>query len=113
MAKIEKKNFNAPDETNSPGEKLKVEIIVAGNIKIPKVTAEPGWRWSEHLKPVVKTETCEKDHLVFMISGVLGSKMKDGEVEEQFGPGEIGIIPPGHDGWTVGNEPAVWPEIPH
>jgi hypothetical protein len=112
MADIQKKTFHSPDETTNLGEKLKVELITVGDLKIQKVTAEPGWRWSKHLKSVVKTESCEKHHLLYMISGRLGARMNDGK-EEEFGPGELGVVPPGHDGFTVGNEPAVWLEIPH
>ena len=112
MLDIGKKNFNFPDEATNPGEKLKVEVVTVGDIKIQKVTAEPGWKWSKHLKPVVKTENCKKHHLLYMISGKLASRMNDGKKEE-FGPGEVGIIPPGHDGWTVGDKPAIWLEIPH
>ena len=112
MADIGKKSFNSPDETTNPGGKLKVEVVTAGDIKIQKVTAEPGWKWSEHLKSVAGTESCEKHHLLYVISGRLGARMNDGK-EEEFGLGEIGVVPPGHDGFTVGNEPAVWLEIPH
>jgi mannose-6-phosphate isomerase-like protein (cupin superfamily) len=112
MTSIVKKSFNSPDGITNPGEKLKVELVTVGDIKIQKVTAEPGWKWSKHLKPVVKTETCEKHHLVYVISGKLASRMNDGK-EEEFGPGEIGVVPPGHDGWNAGVEPVVWLEIPH
>ena len=112
MADIGKKSFNSPDETTNPGEKLKVELVTVGGIKIQKVTAESGWTWSKHLKSVVKTESCEKHHLVYVISGKLAARMNDGK-EESIGPGEVGIVPPGHDGWNAGNEPAVWLEIPH
>ena len=112
MVNIIKKNFNSPDETMNPGEKLKVEVVAIGDLKFMKVTAEPGWKWSIHKKPVDNTEYCEKDHLIYLISGKLGSSMKDGE-EEEFSPGDIFKVPSGHDGWTVGNEAAVWLEIPH
>lgn len=112
MEDISKKSFNTPDETANPGEKLKVETVTVGGVRIRKITAEPGWRWSVDLKPVVKTETCKMQHLIYIISGKLGSKMDNGK-EEKFGSGEVGIIPPGHDGWTIGDEPAVWLEIPH
>ena len=82
MADIQKKSFNSPDETTNPGEKLKVEVVTAGDIKIQKVTAEPGWKWSEYLKPVVKTESCEKHHLLYVISGKLAARMNDGKEEE-------------------------------
>jgi quercetin dioxygenase-like cupin family protein len=107
-----KKSFSTPDEKMKPGEKMQVEIINAGHMKVQKVTAEPGWKWSKHIKPVVKTESCQMDHLVYVISGKLVSRMNDGKVEE-YNAGEIGLIPPGHDGWTVGNQPAVWLELPH
>ena len=106
MADIQKKSFNSPDETTKLGEKLKVELVTVGDIKIQKVTAEPGWTWSKHLKSVVKTESCEKHHLVYVISGTLGARMNDGK-EEEFGPGELGVVPPGHDGFTVGNKPTL------
>ena len=108
---IEKKNFNSPDETMQP-EKVKVEVVTAGGLKLQRITAEPGWQWSKHLKSAAGTETCEKHHLLYVISGRLHARMNDGK-EEEFGSGDIGVVPPGHDGWTVGNEPAVWLEIPH
>lgn len=112
MTSIIKKSYSSPDEITNPGEKMKVELVTVGDIKIQKVTAEPGWKWSKYLKPVAKTESCEKDHLLYMISGKIVARMNDGK-EEEFGPGEIGSIPPGHDGWNAGGEPAVWLEIPH
>ncbi len=112
MDTINKKSFNSPDETTNPGEKIKVELVTVGDIKIQKVTAAPGWKWSESLKDVAKTESCEKHHLLYVISGKVAARMNDGK-EEEFGLNEVGVIPPGHDGWTVGDEPAVWLEIPH
>ena len=32
--------------------------------------------------------------------------MQDG-TEDEVGPGEVSLLPPGHDAWVVGNEPAV------
>ena len=56
------------------------------------------------MKPVVGGESCQKHHLIYVLSGKLRSKMIDGK-EEEFGPGDVGVIPPGHDGWNAGNEP--------
>lgn len=111
MANIEKKSLNRPDVTQTP-EKQRVEIVTIDGIKIQRITAEPGWRWSIHVKPVVGGESCQKHHLIYVLSGKLRSKMIDGK-EEEFGPGDVGVIPPGHDGWNAGNEPVVWLEIPH
>jgi hypothetical protein len=110
MTSIVKKSFNTPDETITPGEKIKAEVINIGDIKVQKVTAEVGWKWSEDIKPVIKTESCEKHHQLYMISGKLAAAMADGNAEE-FSAGDMGDIPPGHDGWTVGDEPAVWLEV--
>ncbi len=112
MATIEKKSLDRPDDTAKPGEKAHVDIVTVGGLTLQRVTVEPGWKWSEHLKPVVKTETCQKHHLIYVISGRLHARMSDGK-EEEFSPGDIGVIPPEHDGWAVGSEPAVWLELPH
>ena len=111
MASISKKNLNQPDETQTP-EKVKVEIVNVGGLKIQRITVEPGWQWSKHLKPVVGGESCQKDHLMYIISGKGHARMDDGK-EEDFGSGDVIAIPPGHDGWNAGNEPVVWLEIPH
>jgi quercetin dioxygenase-like cupin family protein len=111
MKTIVKKSLNQAEETQML-EKLKVEKVTIDGIKIQRITAEPGWQWSKHLKSVIKTESCETHHILYVISGKLASRMNDGKVEE-FSSGEIGVIPPGHDGWTVGDEPVVWLEIPH
>ena len=71
-----------------------------------KLTAEPGWRWAEHLKPLEGTESCEGDHLLFVVSGRLGTRLDSGE-EAENGPGEAVRVPPGHDAWAVGTEPLV------
>jgi len=111
MPTIEKKSLNQPEETNTP-EKLKMEAVTIRGLTVRRVTALPGWQWSKHLKPVQKTESCQKDHLLYIISGRMGVRMNDGK-EEVFGPGDVGSIPPGHDGWTIGDNPVVWIEIPH
>jgi quercetin dioxygenase-like cupin family protein len=109
MKSIIKKSLNQPEETQTP-EKFKAEIVSVDGAKIQRVTVEPGWQWSKHLKPIVGGESCQKRHFVYILSGKLHSKMNNGE-EVEFGPGDVGVIPPGHDGWNSGNEKAVWLEI--
>ncbi|MFA6082177.1 MAG: cupin domain-containing protein [Patescibacteria group bacterium] len=111
MANIVNKSFTESNENVTP-EKTRVETATLIDHEFQRVTAEPGWQWSKHSKPVVGGKSCQKHHLLYIISGRIASRMSDGD-EVEFGPGEIGIIPPGHDGWTVGDEPAVWLEIPH
>lgn len=111
MTTISKKNFQNPDESATPAETVTVETIKFGDVMVQKVTAKPGWVWTKDLAPIMKTETCQRHHLIYMLSGRLASRMIDG-AELEFAAGDIGDIPPGHDGWTVGDEPAVWLEMP-
>lgn len=105
MTQMVKKNFDAPDETR-PIAKGKVDIVNFGDLQPMRTTFEPGWRWSESIKPIVKTDSCQIQHLTYVISGRLAVRMDDGS-EIEFGPGDVGMIPPGHDAWVVGNEPVV------
>ena len=83
-----------------------MELASLGGITFGRANLEPGWRWSESVKPIVKTEYCEAPHMSFHVSGRLRIRMADG-TEEEFGPGDVGVVPPGHDAWVVGDEPVV------
>ncbi len=109
---MEKKSFSNPDESMNPAEKIKSDKVTVDGKDFYRVTAAPGWKWFVDLKPVMKTESCPMDHLLYMISGKMAVKMDDGE-ELEFGPGDLAHIPAGHDGWDIANEPTVWLEIPH
>ena len=73
---------------------------------VGRATFLPGWRWSEHVKPIAKTDSCQAAHMGYFISGRMKVVMDDGE-EMEFGPGDFAIMAPGHDAWTVGDEPCV------
>ena len=105
MAVAERKDFNASDETRT-FEKGKADLINIGGGVVGRLTLEPGWRWSLHVKPVAKTEWCEAPHFQYHLTGRLGIKMQDG-TELEVGPGEVTALPQGHDAWVVGNEPVV------
>jgi len=102
----EKKSFSSPDEVRPMADKGQVEILKIGEGVVGKATFEPGWRWSEHVKPIAGTDSCQAAHLLYVISGRQKVVMDDG-TELEVGPGEVAFIPPGHDGWTVGDQPAV------
>ena len=105
MVKMQKKSINKPEETrNFP--KGKVKVVKLGGVTFGLATFKPGWKWSKSIKPIVKTKSCQAPHTNYHLSGKLHVKMDDGS-EKEFGPGDIGIVPPGHDAWTVGNEPVV------
>jgi len=111
MATVEKKNPDRPDETMKL-DKAKREAVTIAGVTIARMTAEPGWQWSRNLRPPGQTGSCQMHHLLYVLSGRLKVRMDDGK-EEEFGPGDMGSVPPGHDGWTLGDQPAVWLEIPH
>jgi hypothetical protein len=105
MSKVEKKTLSKPDDTRS-FDKGHVELATVGNVTFGRGTFQPGWKWSTCVKPLVKTKSCEVSHLSYHVSGRLHVTMDDGSTQE-FGPGDVSFIPPGHDAWVVGNEPAV------
>lgn len=105
MAKPEKKNFDQPDETYTYP-KLTLQRVKLGEYFVRKLNFEPGWKWSEHYKPTAQTEWCEYPHVVYQVSGRMHLLMKDG-TELDVGPGDALVVPPDHDCWVVGDEPAV------
>jgi hypothetical protein len=96
---------SSPDETQT-FEKGKIDLVNLGNIVIGRGILEPGWSWGKCLKPTVKTNSCQALHAEYFISGRLKVVMDDG-TEEEFGPGDTAVIPPGHNSWVVGNEPVI------
>lgn len=105
MAKMQRKSINQPDETRE-FPKGKLDIVKVEDITFGLAKFEPGWKWSESVKPIVKTESCQAPHTNYHLSGRLHVRMDDG-TEFEFAPGDIGVVPPGHDAWVVGNEPVV------
>lgn len=102
---LEKQRFEDATErrTFSQG---KAEILHAGPTTLMLATFEPGWRWSTSVKLIAMTESCQVPHLIYVLSGRMGVRMDDGTAGE-FGPGDVGVIPPGHDAWVQGDEPCV------
>ena len=105
MAETTKKNFSSPEETRDL-DKGKVEVLNLGGAQVMRATFQPGWKWSECVKPIAGTDSCEVSHLVYTISGRMAIRMDDGK-EMEMGPGDVASIPPGHDAWIVGQEPYV------
>ena len=105
MANAEKKSLLTPDETRT-FERGKIEIVNIGGGTVGRATFDAGWKWSDHVKPIAGTDLCQAPHFLYQISGRMKVVMADGQ-EFESGPGDVAIIPPGHDAWTVGNEPVV------
>jgi hypothetical protein len=105
VEKAQMKSFGKPDEIRE-FPKGKLELVNIGGTSIGKATFEPGWKWSESLQPLVKTKSCDAPHFQYHVSGILKIKMDDGTILE-CKPGDVSLLPSGHDAWVVGNEPVV------
>jgi len=103
MAKLIVKSLKKPEETRK-FEHGELDLVNVEGKAIGLAKFEPGWRWSKDVKPLVKTEWYEAPHFQYQMSGTLHVKMADG-TERDIKAGEVAVIPPGHDGWVVGNEP--------
>ncbi len=98
-------DFASPDELRT-FEKGRLEILHTPMGDIGRMVLEPGWRWSEHVRPIAGTELCQAAHVGYQVSGRLRIQLADGTTFDA-GPGQLGTVPPGHDAWVVGDEPAV------
>jgi hypothetical protein len=105
MSASQKKSFNAPDEIRSLPH-VKMELVKFGDMPVIRAIFEPGWRWSEDMRPIMGTESCQGTHFTYVISGRLRTRMDDG-TEFDLGPGDVAITAPGHDAWVIGDEPCV------
>jgi hypothetical protein len=105
MNKAELKSFGKPEEVRD-FPKGRVDLLKVGGATVGRATFEPGWRWSTSVQPIAKTKSCEAPHFQYHVSGVLMVLMDDG-TELECKPGDVSLLPSGHDAWVVGNEPAV------
>jgi hypothetical protein len=105
MAGVEARDFDSPDETRTP-DKTKIEVVRMSGATVGRMRLEPGWRWSECVKPVVGGEKCQVQHLGLLQSGSMHVAHEDG-TEQEIGPGQAYVIEPGHDAWVVGDQPVV------
>lgn len=99
------RNLSAPDETLSL-EKGSAGTVRVGELVVGRLMLEPGWRWSEHVRPTAGTASCQFHHVGLVLSGAMDGRMDDG-TEFEVRPGDIFDVPPGHDNWVVGDEPLV------
>jgi hypothetical protein len=106
MAELIRKSFDAPDEiVEFP--KAKIDIVTINGIQVRRLTCYPGWVWTKSVGPKMQKDSCPLDHAIWIVtSGRFGVKMDDG-ANVEYGPGDIGAIPPGHDAWVIGDEPVI------
>jgi hypothetical protein len=105
MTSLEFNDFSSPDEVRRP-EHTTVEVVKIGGGEIGRYTFQPGWRWAEHIKPVVGTESCQTEHVGYVVSGTLHVESSDG-TSGDVTSGSVYRIAPGHDAWVIGDQPVV------
>jgi class 3 adenylate cyclase/quercetin dioxygenase-like cupin family protein len=102
---LRRKRFDRPDEVRTV-EKGRIEIVELGELAVGRAVFQPGWRWSEHVRPIVGGDSCQVHHIGYVVSGRIHVEMNDGASIELTG-GDTFEVPPGHDAWVVGDEPWV------
>jgi quercetin dioxygenase-like cupin family protein len=113
MAGLDIKSPESPDEVRPfADEKGAVNVVNLPSGPVGRGVFEPGWRWSQHVKPIAGTESCQTAHLGYVLSGRMHVVMDDGS-EGECGPGDVVSIAPGHDAWTVGDEACVLIDFGH
>jgi hypothetical protein len=106
MAGLESATFDAPDEVRNFQGHGHVDVVHLSSGDVGRGTFEPGWRWSQDVKPIAGTDSCQVEHIGYVESGQMTVRMDDGS-EHTYHQGETFHMPPGHDAWTVGDEPCV------
>jgi hypothetical protein len=101
------KNLDAPDETRKFRAHGHTQFVHLEGVTISRSTFEPGWRWTEDVKPIMQTPLCPVHHKAVVVSGHLHVTVVDAGDELDLGPGDVFDVPPGHDAWVVGSEPCV------
>jgi hypothetical protein len=105
MAGMSSKSFDTPDEARTP-DKTKMEVLRLSEATVARITFQPGWKWSECIKPVAGTDSCQARHVGTIVTGRLRVVHNDG-TEGEVAPGDAYVIEPGHDAWVVGDDPVV------
>ena len=103
---LEVRNFDAPDEVRPFEARGELRLLTVAGQEIGLGIFEPGWSWSEHVKPIAGTGSCTFPHFLYVVSGRMRVTMDDG-AEVELRPGDVATIPPGHDATVVGDERCV------
>ena len=100
------KSLDSPDEVRPFAAHGSIAVVQVGDTTVGRGTFEPGWRWSNDVRPIAGTDSCQAHHTLAIISGRMAIAPNQG-AEYEIGPGDIAEIPPGHDAWVVGDEACV------
>jgi mannose-6-phosphate isomerase-like protein (cupin superfamily) len=104
-AQLIRKNFDRPDETRTYDD-LRIDLVELGDLTVSRNTYRPGWKFEASVEPWARTGGCQTQHTFYVLSGSIQVRTEGGE-ELEFGPGDLGFAPAGHQAWVTGTEPAV------
>lgn len=99
------RTFDEPDDRRDLGPLARADVVRVGGVELLRITHDPGWRWTEHRAPLAGTARCQALHVGVMLGGTLA--VEDGSGLWEACAGDVVVIRPDHDAWTVGDEPAV------
>jgi hypothetical protein len=100
------RSIDKPDESRPFQGHGHMDVVTLGDFTLGRGVFEPGWRWSNDVKPIAGTDSCQTRHAGYCLSGQMTVRLDDGS-EITVGPGDVVLIEPGHDAWTVGDEACV------
>ncbi|MFF8266475.1 cupin domain-containing protein [Streptomyces sp. NPDC016562] len=107
MSGLVSRSFDQADETRPFADgKGRLDLLESSGAGVGRSVFEPGWKWSEHVKPLAGTDSCQANHTGYVVSGRMKIVMDDGESTE-LAPGDFMRVPPGHNAWVLGDEPCV------
>ena len=102
MGDFARKSFDKPDESRM-FEHGRADIVHLAETSAGRARLEPGWRWSQDLKPVVGGDSCQMHHVGYVLSGSLRIATDEGE-EHDLNVGDAYEIMPGHDAWVTSDD---------
>jgi len=106
MSELTIKHVSSPDERRPFLAHGHADIFHFGNDTVGLAVFEPGWKWSQDVRPIAGTESCQATHACYVLSGRMAIAMDDG-TQGELGPGDLAHIPAGHDAWVLGDEPCT------
>lgn len=106
MSRLEKHNIDTPSEVRPFQDHGHADIVTLGDFTLGRAVYEPGWKWSNDVKPLAKSDSCQVRHTGIFVEGHMTVHSDDG-TEESYGPGDVFVIEPGHDAWVDGEDTCV------
>jgi XTP/dITP diphosphohydrolase len=85
---------------------VQVDVGRTGAARVKRLIYPPGYHWANEMSALMGSKLCMHAHVGFMAHGQINVRFADGCVEEFKAPKFV-HVEPGHEGWVVGDEPAV------